>query len=133
MELIRKYFPDLDNRQMEQLVQFREEILKWNTRINLVSRKDTSTLEERHILHSLGISVFFPFPASARVLDVGTGGGFPGIPLAIKYPHTRFILVDSVGKKVNAVREIASSIKLSNVEIRQVRAEVHEGKYHYII
>ena len=133
MDIIRKYFPDLDPLQIGQLVRFKEEILIWNLRLNLVSRKDTPHLEERHILHSLGIAAFYSFPDSCSVLDVGTGGGFPGIPLAILYPRARFTLIDSVGKKINAVREISASLRLSNVEIRQVRAEMLEGAYHFVV
>jgi 16S rRNA (guanine527-N7)-methyltransferase len=133
MELIRKYFPDLDDQQMGKLIRFREEILKWNQRLNLVSRKDSPYLEERHILHSLGIALFFSFPDSCKILDVGTGGGFPGIPLAIVYPGARFTLVDSIAKKIGAVREITATLNLSNVDTRQVRAEMLEEKFHFIV
>ena len=133
MELIRKYFPELDAQQTGQLIRFREEILKWNQRLNLVSRKDSPYLEERHILHSLGIAVFYSFPNSCKILDVGTGGGFPGIPLAILNPGAHFILVDSIGKKIDAVREITATLKLSNVETRQHRAEMLEENFHFII
>ena len=133
MDIIHKYFPYLDPWQTGQLIRFKEEILKWNLRLNLVSRKDTPYLEERHILHSLGIAAFHSFPDSCRVLDVGTGGGFPGIPLAILYPGTRFTLIDSIGKKINAIREITASLRLSNVEIRQGRAEMLKGTFHFVV
>ena len=112
MDIIRKYFPHLEPLQAGQLTHFREEILKWNLRLNLVSRKDTPHLEERHILHSLGIAAF---------------------PLAILYPQAHFILIDSIGKKINAVREIIASLGLSNVDVRQVRAEMLEGTYHFVV
>ena len=133
MYMIQKYFPGLNSLQREQLLRFTQEISVWNNRINLVSRKDIGHLEERHILHSLGIAAVHPFPESCKVLDVGTGGGFPGIPLAILFPLVRFTLIDSIGKKVNAVREISASLGLLNVEVRQVRAEMLEGKFHYIV
>ena len=133
MDIIHKYFPDLNSLQREQLFLFREEISIWNKRLNLISRKDIARLEERHILHSLGIAAVHPFPYSCSVLDVGTGGGLPGIPLAILYPGARFTLIDSIGKKVNAVREISTSLRLSNVEVRHIRAEMLEDRFHYII
>ena len=133
MDILLKYFPDMEPFQREQLHHFRKEISLWNNRLNLISRVDIAHLEEKHILHSLGIAAIHPFPDSCRVLDVGTGGGFPGIPLAILYPRSRFTLIDSIGKKVNAVREITASLGLSNVEVRQVRAEMLEDRYHYIV
>ncbi len=133
MDVISKYFPGLDPGQVSQLTRFREELIAWNTKLNLVSRRDVPYLEIRHILHSLSIALFVPFPDSARVLDVGTGGGFPGIPLAIIYPEVRFTLIDSIGKKINAVREISASLGLRNVEVRQVRAEQFGERFHYIV
>ena len=133
MDILKKYFPGLDTLQMEQLVHFRDLISLWNQRLNLISRKDIPHLAERHILHSLSISLLYSFPDSSRILDVGTGGGFPGIPLAILCPDVSFTLIDSIGKKVNAVREICKSLQLSNVEVMQVRAELLDDKYHYIV
>ena len=133
MDMLGKYFPGLDPRKGEQLQRFKDEIIQWNNRLNLISRGDIVNLEERHILHSLAIARIHPFPDSCRVLDVGTGGGFPGIPLAIMYPGAHFTLVDSIGKKVDAVREISASIGLSNVAVRQVRAEMLKDRFHYIV
>ena len=133
MDLLSKYFPDLHPHQREQFLRFKEEIIQWNDKLNLISRTDIVHLEERHILHSLGIAKAHPFPSSCRVLDVGTGGGLPGIPLAILYPDVHFKLIDSIGKKVNAVREISASIGLSNVEVIQVRAEMMKDRFHYIV
>ena len=133
MDILKKYFPGLDTLQMEQLVHFSDLISLWNQRINLISRKDIPYLAERHILHSLSISLLYSFPESSRILDVGTGGGFPGIPLAILCPNVSFTLVDSIGKKVDAVREMCKSLQLSNVEVMQVRAELLDAEYHYIV
>jgi 16S rRNA (guanine527-N7)-methyltransferase len=133
MDVILKYFPDLTAVQREQISIFQREILTWNTRLNLVSRKDTAHLTERHVLHSLGIAACHRIPSASLVMDAGTGGGFPGIPLAIFFPQARFILVDSIGKKARAVKEIISALGLSNAEVRQARAETVDEKFHYIV
>ena len=133
METIRKYFPGLSSGQIRQLEQFREAIVYWNQRINLVSRKDTDHLEERHILHSLAIARYVHFKPGDTILDVGTGGGFPGIPLAIFFPGARFTLIDSIGKKVHAVGQISHDLGLDNVDCLQARAEAYPSKVRYVV
>ncbi len=105
----------------------------WNERINLISRKDIDKLEERHVLHSLSIAKIIRFKPGTKVLDVGTGGGFPGIPLAIMFPETRFTLVDSVGKKIKVVNELITALDLQNVSAQQIRAEDVDGHYDFIV
>jgi 16S rRNA (guanine527-N7)-methyltransferase len=133
MELIRRFFPDLNKKQDEQFSKLFELYPYWNERINLISRKDIEHLEEKHILHSLAIAKIIQFKAGTSVLDVGTGGGFPGIPLAILFPGTRFLLVDSIGKKIKVVNEIKAAVGLKNVEAKQIRAEQVEGKFDFIV
>jgi 16S rRNA (guanine527-N7)-methyltransferase len=133
MELIRRFFPDLKPEQDEQLSKLFELYSYWNERINLISRKDIEHLEERHILHSLAIAKIIQFEAGTRIMDVGTGGGFPGIPLAILFPEASFLLVDSIGKKIKVVNEIKDALGLKNVEARQIRAEDVDGKFDFII
>lgn len=133
MEIIQKYFSGLTP---EQLIAFqRLDLLykEWNARINVISRKDIDSLYERHVLHSLAIAKFIRFTAGTQVLDVGTGGGFPGIPLAIFFPNTRFHLVDSIGKKIKVVKELAESLELNNVSAEQIRAEQLKGKYDFVV
>lgn len=133
MQLIQKYFPALDDRQEERFRTLLDIVPRLNNRVNIISRKDTDHLEERHVLHSLSIAKAFPpFPGS-RVIDVGTGGGFPGVPLAILFPETLFTLVDSIGKKVRLVKEIAGALKLDNVEVLQERAENLEKETDFIV
>ena len=133
MEIIRKYFPELSPEQLERYRQLEGLVLSWNQRINLISRKETGFISERHILHSLGIAKFASFLPGESVIDVGTGGGFPGLPLAIFFPATEFLLIDSIGKKINAVREMASELDLQNVKCRQVRAEDLDLKADHIV
>lgn len=133
VDLIRQYFPDLTKEQDEQFAKLQELYEYWNERINLISRKDIDKLEERHILHSLAIAQVIQFKPGTKILDVGTGGGFPGIPLAIMFPKARFTLVDSTGKKIMVVNEIASALKLKNVKGLHQRAEEVDGHFDFII
>lgn len=132
-DLISKYFKDLSHIQLEQFAKLYELYSFWNAQINVISRKDIDELYERHILHSLGIAKFCSFKVGERVLDVGTGGGFPGIPLAILFPETHFHLVDSIGKKIKVVTEVATALGLKNVKITHARAEQITDKYNFIV
>jgi 16S rRNA (guanine527-N7)-methyltransferase len=132
-DIILKYFKDLSEAQLKQFAQLYELYSFWNAQINVISRKDIDELYERHILHSLGIAKFCTFKAGERVLDVGTGGGFPGIPLAILFPETQFHLVDSIGKKIKVVTEIASALGLKNVKATHARAEQINDKYNFVV
>jgi 16S rRNA (guanine527-N7)-methyltransferase len=127
------YFPEISSKQDEQFNQLFELYPYWNERINLISRKDIEHLEERHILHSLAIAKIIQFEPGTKILDVGTGGGFPGIPLAIMFPEVDFLLVDSIGKKIKVVNEVSSALGLKNVEVRQVRAEQLAGEFDFIV
>lgn len=131
--LIYKYFPHLTDRQKEQFDQLFELYTHWNAQINVVSRKDIEELYERHVLHSLGIAKFCTFKPGENVLDVGTGGGFPGIPLAIMFPETQFHLVDSIGKKIKVVNEVASALGLQNLKATHTRAEQIKDKYNFVV
>jgi 16S rRNA (guanine527-N7)-methyltransferase len=133
MDIIFKYFSALSEQQKYQFSKLQELYGIWNARINVISRKDIEQLYERHVLHSLAIAKFFNFPENAKILDVGTGGGFPGIPLAILFPSCNFSLVDSIGKKITVVKEIAYSIELKNVVAVQERAETLQNRYHFVV
>lgn len=133
MELINKYFPDLTDEQRDKFSQMEELYQFWNARVNVISRQDIDTLYERHILHSLGIAKVLEFKSGTSILDVGTGGGFPGIPLAILFPKAQFHLVDSIGKKIRVVQEIADALKLDNVKAEQIRAEKLDDSYEFVI
>ncbi|ERM84914.1 16S rRNA methyltransferase [Rhodonellum psychrophilum GCM71 = DSM 17998] len=133
MDIILKYFPDLTEKQKEQFAKLGPIYQDWNEKINLISRKDMDFFYERHVLHALGIAKVMPFQPGTKILDVGTGGGFPGIPLAILFPDTHFHLVDSIGKKITVVKDVVKQLKLSNVEAEQVRAEELVRKYDFII
>ena len=132
-DIILKYFKNLTEEQISQFSQLYELYSFWNAQINVISRKDIDELYERHILHSLGIAKFCEFKAGEKVLDVGTGGGFPGIPLAILFPETDFHLVDSIGKKIKVVTEVASAIGLQNLTAQHERAENIKDRYHFVV
>ncbi|HYQ57398.1 MAG TPA: 16S rRNA (guanine(527)-N(7))-methyltransferase RsmG, partial [Draconibacterium sp.] len=133
MDIILKYFSHLTESQLEQFFQLEPLYAEWNAKINVISRKDFSEFYERHVLHSLGIAKFIRFEANTKVLDVGTGGGFPGIPLAILFPEVQFHLVDSIGKKIKVVNGVANALGLKNVMAEQVRAEALTEKYDFVV
>jgi 16S rRNA (guanine527-N7)-methyltransferase len=133
MDLILKYFPELTPEQHEQFAALSSLYQDWNLKINVVSRKDIDELYLRHVLHSLGIAKIETFLPGSKVLDVGTGGGFPGIPLAILFPETHFHLVDSIGKKIKVVEEVAEALELENVTVTNDRVENISGQYDFII
>lgn len=133
MELIDKYFPDLTADQRDKFGQMGELYEYWNARVNVISRQDIDTLYERHVLHSLGIAKVQHFRPGTSILDVGTGGGFPGIPLAIMFPEAKFHLVDSIGKKIRVVQEVVNALKLDNVRAEQVRAEKLDDSYEFVV
>jgi 16S rRNA (guanine527-N7)-methyltransferase len=133
MDRILNYFPHLSSTQKEQFSELGPLYAEWNERINVISRKDIEALYLRHVLHSLGIAKVQVFLPGSRVLDIGTGGGFPGIPLAIMFPETEFVLVDSIGKKIKVVGEIARELRLENVEAVQGRAEKQQGQFDFIV
>lgn len=133
MELIEHYFPNLSERQKQQIDQLLPLYTTWNEKINVISRKDIDNFYERHVLHSLAIAKVISFEAGDTVLDIGTGGGFPGIPLAILFPQTQFILVDSIGKKITVVAEIAKALELKNVHAKVDRAEHIRQPVDYIV
>ena len=132
-ELIFSYFPNLTTHQKEQFSQLLPLYCDWNAKINVISRKDIENLYLNHALHSLAIAKFTHFNPGAEILDVGTGGGFPGIPLAILFPETRFHLIDSIGKKITVVKNVAEAIGLRNVRAEQIRAEQVKGEYDFIV
>ena len=132
-EIIFHYFPGLSDHQKEQFNQLFDLYKEWNAKINVISRKDIENLYINHVLHSLGIAKVCTFNSGADILDVGTGGGFPGIPLAILFPETHFHLVDSIGKKITVVNEVATGIGLKNLSAEQIRAEQVKGKYDFIV
>ena len=133
MKLILKYFPDLTDNQKRQFEMLEPLYKEWNEQINVVSRKDIDELYTKHILHSLAIAKLIEFKPNSKVLDVGTGGGFPGIPLAILFPKTQFYLVDSIGKKIKVVKEVANAIILTNLEADHTRVETVKFKYDFIV
>jgi 16S rRNA (guanine527-N7)-methyltransferase len=133
MKLIEKYFPKLTEEQKEQFAQLQEVYTEWNNQINVISRKDMEHFYERHVLHSLAIAKVMNFTPGSEVMDVGTGGGFPGIPLAILYPETQFHLVDSIGKKIKVCNEVVNALGLKNVKTSHERAENIQGKFDFVI
>lgn len=134
VDIIFNYFPRLTEKQKEQFTQLAEVYPFWNDQINVISRKDIESLYLKHVLHSLGIAKFITeFTPGTRILDVGTGGGFPGIPLAIMFPEVQFHLVDSIGKKIKVVRQVAAALGLTNVEADHIRAEQLDDKYDFVV
>lgn len=133
MNQISKYFPELGSKQLEQFAMLERLYPEWNEKINVISRKDIDNLMERHILHSLAVAKVVNFKSKSSVMDVGTGGGFPGIPLAIFFPNVQFYLIDSIGKKINVVNEIVQTLGLTNVVAEQKRVESVKEKFDFII
>ena len=133
MDLITRYFPHLSDQQKEQFAALYDLYTDWNSKINVISRKDITNLYEHHVLHSLGIARFISFKDGSQVMDLGTGGGFPGIPLAILFPEVKFHLVDSIGKKIKVASEIANAIGLKNVTFRHCRAEEEKAKFDFVV
>lgn len=133
MDIIIKYFPDLTDRQFEQFRQLSELYQFWNEQINVISRKDMDQFYERHVLHALALSKIIQFKPGTTFLDAGTGGGFPGIPLAILYPECSFHLVDSIGKKIKVVKEVTDALTLENVKASHTRVEEVKDTYDFII
>ncbi|MFT7248734.1 MAG: 16S rRNA (guanine527-N7)-methyltransferase [Arcticibacterium sp.] len=133
MDIILKYFPGLTDGQKTHFGQLEELYTLWNAQINVISRKDIDALYEKHVLHSLGIAKVIDFTEGTKVLDVGTGGGFPGIPLAIMFPDVNFHLVDSVGKKIKVVTEVANALGLANLKAEHERAEKVKGTYDFVV
>ncbi|NOZ45571.1 MAG: 16S rRNA (guanine(527)-N(7))-methyltransferase RsmG [Chlorobi bacterium] len=133
MEIILKYFPNLSSTQIEQFSQLQNHYTFWNSQINVISRKDIGQLYLRHVLHSLSILKIFSFVPNTQILDVGTGGGFPGIPLAILYPEVNFLLIDSIGKKIKVVENISSELKLSNIQTKHQRVENIKQQFDFVV
>ena len=133
MKAITKYFTNLSHRQSEQFDQLVHLYKDWNEKINVISRKDMDEFYERHVLHSLGIAKVQSFLPGSKIMDIGTGGGFPGIPLAILFPDTQFLLVDSIGKKITVVKEVAKALDLNNVQAIQERAENVKVVFDFIV
>ncbi|MDO4880542.1 MAG: 16S rRNA (guanine(527)-N(7))-methyltransferase RsmG [Capnocytophaga sp.] len=133
MDIILHYFPEISSNQIEKFHKAMQLYKGWNEKINVISRKDIDQIATRHFLHSLGIAKIQSFLAGSQILDVGTGGGFPGIPLAILFPETQFYLVDSIGKKIKVVQEIAKEIGLTNVKAEQRRAETIASEFDFIV
>lgn len=133
MEEIWKQFPNLTENQRNQFTQLQALYTEWNAKINVISRKDIDELYTRHVLHSLGIAKVMEFQPGASVMDVGTGGGFPGIPLAILFPDTQFYLIDVIGKKIKVVQEVAAALGLTNLKAAQMRAENVQEEFDFIV
>lgn len=133
MDKILQYFPDLSEKQIEQFKMLQSLYNEWNAKINVISRKDIDELYTRHVLHSLGIAKVISFKDGAKVMDVGTGGGFPGIPLAILFPNVDFYLIDVIAKKIKVVTEVANALGLKNVKAEQKRAELVKEEFDFIV
>lgn len=133
MEIINKYFPNLTEQQRERFAALDELYRDWNSKINVISRKDIDNLYEHHILHSMGIAEIINFKPGTRIMDLGTGGGFPGIPLAIMFPEVQFHLVDSIGKKIRVCDEVRNALGLTNVTTEWTRGENIKEKYDFVV
>lgn len=133
MDIILKYFPELTERQREQFAALLPLYEEWNAQINVISRKDMENFYEHHVLHSLAIAKAIRFAPMTEVLDVGTGGGFPGVPLAVMFPDARFTLIDSIGKKIKVVNDVVERLGLKNTKAMQIRAEQLEGEYDFVV
>jgi 16S rRNA (guanine527-N7)-methyltransferase len=133
LQIIEKYFPNLREKQKEQFAQLGALYEEWNAQINVISRKDLDCLYERHVLHSLSIAKFISFKKGTKLMDLGCGGGFPGIPLAILFPEVSFVMIDSIGKKIKVVQAVADALGLKNVEAYHMRAEKVKGQFDFVI
>lgn len=133
MEIILKYFPDISEEQKSQFAALYDLYVDWNSKINVISRKDIENLYTHHILHSLAIAKLIQFTDGTQLMDVGTGGGFPGVPLAILFPKCKFLLVDSIGKKIRVATEVATAIGLKNIQFRHCRAEEVKEKFDFVV
>ena len=133
MDIILKYFPNITEKQKQQFAALYDLYADWNSKINVISRKDIENLYTHHVLHSLGIAKLIQFKDGSKIMDVGTGGGFPGVPLAILFPKCNFLLVDSIGKKIRVATEVSSAIGLENIQFRHCRAEEVKEQFDFVI
>lgn len=133
MDIILKYFSNINDIQKQQFAALYDLYVDWNSKINVVSRKDIENLYTHHVLHSLAIAKLIQFKDGTKIMDVGTGGGFPGIPLAILFPKCDFLLVDSIGKKIKVATEVSGAIALKNIQLRHCRAEEEKGKFDFVV